>query len=68
MNNTEYAVVKVGDFVKSSLNGFECGFVVAVGHACGIYGFMVELANGKTFFLPVDYTLVFTDNYKDIGD
>lgn len=57
--------VEIGDFVKSSLDDFFCGFVVAIGSACGIDGFLVELANGNRDFLPFDYTLVFVSRYKN---
>ncbi len=66
MNSTVYAVVEIGDFVKSSLDDFMCGFVLDIGHVCGIYGYLVELANGTVTFLPNDFTLVMKFD-KELG-
>ncbi len=61
-------IVKVDDFVKSSLDDFFCGFVVDIVTVCDIDGFLVELANGKRDFLPLDYTLVFVEDRNEIHE
>ena len=43
--------IEVGDFVKSRLNGFICGFVVSKGKVGPINGYLVRLANGSVTFI-----------------
>jgi hypothetical protein len=50
-------VIEIGDFVRSTLDGFICGFVLRVAHAGRqqgapvARGFVIDLANDRELFI-----------------